>query len=296
MKKALILLLYLFPAVVFSQIKGVVIDNQTNEKIPYVNIWVAHKNIGTTSNEEGRFTLETNTPEEVIFSAIGFESKTITLNAIENTVLLEPQTIQLNEIVVLPRERTLEHVIGEFSFRKINHYFAGNETPWIIAKYMTYDDGYDATPFLKTLKFLTKSEVKSSTFNVRLYRVSENGSPGNSLYNNNIIALAIKGKHMTEVDVSALNIRFPKEGFFIAVEWLILPENKYEITYVTENSDKKEKSIRIAPIIGAELKSNKDTSWKYAKGKWKKAPVFIIGTRLSTKVYNTLAVEITLTN
>jgi hypothetical protein len=36
----------------YSQMKGIVIDAETKEKIPYVNIWLENENIGTTSNSK----------------------------------------------------------------------------------------------------------------------------------------------------------------------------------------------------------------------------------------------------
>lgn len=36
------------------------------------------------------------------------------------------------------------------------------------------------------------------------------------------------GTTITEVDLSQLDIQFPKEGFFVAIEWLIIEPNKHE--------------------------------------------------------------------
>lgn len=43
-----------FTQVVFSQIKGVVVDEK-NQPIPYVSIWIEHENTGTSTEEDGSF-------------------------------------------------------------------------------------------------------------------------------------------------------------------------------------------------------------------------------------------------
>ena len=48
MKKLLAITILLISNLCFSQLKAVIIDNETKEKLPYVNIWVENENIGTT--------------------------------------------------------------------------------------------------------------------------------------------------------------------------------------------------------------------------------------------------------
>ena len=52
------LLLILISGSLSAQIKGVVKDSLTGNPIPYVNIWVENKNIGTTSEENGSFSID----------------------------------------------------------------------------------------------------------------------------------------------------------------------------------------------------------------------------------------------
>ncbi|MDD7913828.1 carboxypeptidase-like regulatory domain-containing protein [Polaribacter ponticola] len=75
MKKLLAIIILLVSNLCFSQLKSVIIDSKTKEKIPYVNIWIENENIGTTSNEKGEFELEIDSTKNILFSAIGFETK-----------------------------------------------------------------------------------------------------------------------------------------------------------------------------------------------------------------------------
>jgi hypothetical protein len=58
----------------YSQIKGIVLDESIN---PFLMlIWVENENIGTTSEENGSFSIHVEDQNKVlIFSALGFEKK-----------------------------------------------------------------------------------------------------------------------------------------------------------------------------------------------------------------------------
>jgi hypothetical protein len=214
MKKLLAITFLLISNLCFSQIKAVIINSETKEKIPYVNIWVENENIGTTSNEKGEFELEIDSPKIILFSAIGFETKKISSDLIKNILELKPETTELDEVILSSKKLSKEFTIGEFKKSKINSYFSCGIKPWIVARLFKYQDEFDETPFLKKITIVTKSDVKNSKFNIRLYGVNQNGEPENYIYNQNIIGIAKKGKKLTEIDVSKLNIEFPENGFF----------------------------------------------------------------------------------
>ena len=55
MKSIFLAFTLLFGYSLFGQITAKVIDSETSQNIPYVNIWVENENTGTTSNEKGKF-------------------------------------------------------------------------------------------------------------------------------------------------------------------------------------------------------------------------------------------------
>ena len=68
----------------FSQWKGVVKDSTSGQPIPYVNIWVENENIGTTSELDGTFNINTTSDKVLVFSALGFAPKKIKADKIES--------------------------------------------------------------------------------------------------------------------------------------------------------------------------------------------------------------------
>lgn len=87
-------------------VQGVITDLRTTEPLPFVNIHVEGTPYGTTSNEEGKFTLDiSNVPPQpvIIVSCIGYQTKRIVpkehLNPMIN-IGLDEALIELEEVVI----------------------------------------------------------------------------------------------------------------------------------------------------------------------------------------------------
>lgn len=143
---------------------------------------------------------------------------------------------------------------------------------------------------MKSIKVLTKSDVKDAQFNIRFYEVDDKGEPGDYLYSKNSPGVARKGKKITEIDLSDLNLQFPKKGFFIAVEWLIIEQNKHDFTYTQKGSRKKLKGLSFEPSFGADSPDKAQNSWIFTQGKWRQ----LKGNTLNTQ--NLIAIELSLNN
>jgi len=113
-KKLLIIPVILFSIVSFSQtiITGKVSDSKTNEPIPGASITIIGTTIGTSTDFEGNFKLETtkNPPFNINASSVGFnkESKSITSSTEQVSFKLHEGTI-LDEVVV-SASRTPERI------------------------------------------------------------------------------------------------------------------------------------------------------------------------------------------
>jgi len=107
MKKLYIsLLLFMVANTAFSQnrIHGIIKDAEIHKPLPNANIYINDTYIGTISNTDGHYKLEIlQVPSEVIFSYIGYETRTILIDdggSQELNILLKPIAIQLQEVVV----------------------------------------------------------------------------------------------------------------------------------------------------------------------------------------------------
>jgi len=111
MKKNLTLLFICISIYSYAQttkIRGYVFDSNTKQPIPFVNISILDTYIGTISDTEGIFFLETTSDKDtLIFSCLGYNSLKIKINPhyFNDLVIdLVPSEISLNEVLVLPSE------------------------------------------------------------------------------------------------------------------------------------------------------------------------------------------------
>ena len=78
-----LLFLVLFPAVMFSQetLTGTTINEATGEVVPFVNVIEKGTTNGTTSDFDGKFSIEVSTlPVTLVFSYIGYETQEVQVN------------------------------------------------------------------------------------------------------------------------------------------------------------------------------------------------------------------------
>ncbi len=281
-----------------GQINATVIDSKTKEKIPYVNIWNENGKWGTSANENGEFNLiKFDSSTNFIFSAIGYKTAKYKYNSISTVVELIQESKELKEVVVRSRKNTIEYQFGNFKKAEVKHSWVTGGGPLILANHFPHKETYNKTPFLKNIGILTISDVKNAKFNIRLYESTEGGEPGSLIYENNIIGNAKKGKNITEIDISNLNILFPQNGLFIAYEFLITESNKYEYVYTIKDSSEKNKAIDYEPNVGTVPCDFKERMWSYKNGTWAQGDFKFLETKNENKgKFHQLAIQLTLSN
>lgn len=101
-------------------ITGKVIDAETGEGIPYVNVGVLESQRGTSTNEEGTFVLSLNSSSEgIIFSHLNYERRAVAVSSSSDiTIELTPTSTALNAISVTGRKR--KGFVEKLVFRAYN--------------------------------------------------------------------------------------------------------------------------------------------------------------------------------
>lgn len=268
----------------FGQIKWAIIDADTKENIPFVNIWVENNNIGTISNEYGQFVLpKMDGTKVIVFSATGYNTKKIKFNLMKNPIELKPQIIELNEVVLTNlKKRKKEKYIDKLKTRQIRHYLPGFGKPWIFAKFFNYKKEYEETPFIKEISIAVETTREESKFLIHLLKINKEGKPQEYLNKKNLIVTAEKGKNIINKNISNLNIEVPENGLFVAVEWLLTKQN----ASVFDSFE---------PYIGFTHEESNENSWVYRFGAWKKVKSYN-GEIYSTNTYKQLAAALKLSN
>lgn len=92
---------------VSAQIKGVITDSLTHEPLMYITVQYEGKGVGSISNAEGEYTVETRKGwDELTFSAIGYITKKVRFapGTKRLDVQLAPADVMLSEVVVKPKK------------------------------------------------------------------------------------------------------------------------------------------------------------------------------------------------
>lgn len=104
----LFLLLGCCLAVSAQNIQGVVTDSLTNEPIPYLSVFYEGKGVGSITNDEGHYSVETRKGwNKLTFSAVGYATKVVNIiPGVTKTmnVKMRPDDIMLEEVVVKPKK------------------------------------------------------------------------------------------------------------------------------------------------------------------------------------------------
>ena len=107
--------------------KGVVLDIETNEPLPFVNIVFNKKNQAVTSDIDGKFSIKNVSEIEFLqFSYLGYEIKQLDRNEINTekflVIKLIKKVFNINEVVIFPGENPAHIIINKvLENRKLNN-------------------------------------------------------------------------------------------------------------------------------------------------------------------------------
>ncbi|MFC5682852.1 carboxypeptidase-like regulatory domain-containing protein [Flavobacterium sp. MAHUQ-51] len=164
-------------------ITGVIVDEKDNLPIPGAVVQIKGKNKGTVTDLEGKYSIEAEKGEQLIFSTIGYKNAYATVSkSNELNTKLSPSSDALNEVVV----------VGYGTARKKQ---AKNAAP--IAKYGT-------TKFYKNEKVITVPHIKDA-----LYIINEEEYPEASLFGSNVTSPYAP---LSEQKIESLKVLSKKES------------------------------------------------------------------------------------
>ena len=252
----------LFSLSISAQTKGVVVD-ESGKPIPYVNIWVENENIGTTSEENGEFSIAASANKNLIFSILGFEKRVLKASEASN-VIMKAVSFPLDEVVVARHFETKKIEIGQINNSVLEAFDNG---PRIDVKLFPYEAAYKKTKFIKKVSILTDSRIDNATVKIHFYKADANGFPGEELLTRDYIVTIQKGVVRNGFDLTDLNLKMPKTGLFIGFEKLLISKNKLEKTIVNSNTQKTSIQVIYYPLVLYNY-IERDYLFTFSGGKW----------------------------
>ena len=254
----------LFSCFVSGQIKGVVKDSLSGKPIPYANIWIQNENIGSTSEENGTFFINSTIKgKKLIFSTLGFEKKIIKASEFLE-VKLKPIAYNLDEVVISKSIGTKQIEIG-----KTNNeiYQAFDNGPKIDTKFFAYSSSYKKTKYLKQVSIYTDSRIENAIIKIHFYEVDSNGFPGKEMLDKDFVVTVKKGTRMNRFDLTDFNLKFPKNGLFVGFEKLMIEKNKTEKTITDLNTNITQIQKTYFPFVLYNY-VERDFFYTFSGGKW----------------------------
>lgn len=205
---------------------GQVIDADTEEPLPYVNIGLLNQNIGTVTDEAGYFELEVPgngyADATLRFSMIGFEPQDFTLQEYRDqkilTIPLKEKATALEEVVlttkknkyqtkILGNKTTSQLIYSAFTTNKLGNEMGflvrGRKNPMILKKFNVS---------------LVENDYGPIRFRLNFYDLKE-GLPNETLLNENIIVETDIQSGIVSKDLTPYEIVIDQD-FFVAIEWI----------------------------------------------------------------------------
>lgn len=291
-QKIFFTVLFLTSVSAFSQIKGVVKDSITGKAISYVSIWVENENNGTTSEEDGTFSVNVSQKSKnLIFSALGYTKKIVKISN-SSEVYLQQIPYQLEEIVILKRKETRQIEIGKTDNEILEAFDNG---PRIDTKFFPYLPQYKKTKFIKQVTIFTDSKIDNASIKIHFYGVDSNGFPGEELLGRDFIVSVNKGVNKTAFNVTKYNLRMPNNGIFVGFEKLIIENNKVEKIVKNVNSNSTQTQKIYYPFVLYNY-VEREYLYTFSGGKWnRKTMENDLDSKQTTKIYEP-AINLILTN
>ena len=216
---------------------GQVVDAETLEPLPYVNIILEEEKRGTSTDKEGRYSFVVKDIAEdtdVKFSYVGYESKHAPLKELKGKVIrLKPSVDHLAEVRLYTIKEKKRRRINDFRRKEIIGLgnFSGGQYPSIVARHYDKPEKFDEGCFIKDIEVryfsVEKTLYGSAKFRLRIMAVDKKGKPSYDLLSDGLIIQKEASQFKSKIDMLPYKIAVPKDGFFVAVEHLFIEENAY---------------------------------------------------------------------
>ena len=207
-------------------LQGRIIDAFTKEPLPFVNIGVLKKELGTVSNEDGFFFLEVPdvfAKETLRFSMIGFDERDFQVADLEaillsnNTLVLAEQTTFLEEVVLTAEKKWDTRVSGNSTTSKLLITgFTSNQLGNEIALFVKVKK----TPaYIDGIQFSVVENIYPEVrFRVNVYS-SDYRFPDENILKENIFVTLKQSEGIISVDLKEYDI-LVDDDVFISLEWI----------------------------------------------------------------------------
>ncbi|WP_223033864.1 peptidase associated/transthyretin-like domain-containing protein [Hanstruepera marina] len=244
-------ILTLLLASVVSSAQVTIKNGKTQDGIPYATVSFGNGQ-GIFADDEGVFIFTKKLYPDVdtlFVTSLGYKDVTVPTSELSDTILMDEEVSQLNEVVLIAdnrkfTEETLKPYLDDDYYHcwlptiesEIAVIFRNPDTDLKKLSTIHFPITLESKDWKKRKKKNAEKKPFSTLFKVKFYE-NNNGLPGQVLTYDNIVFKATeKNGDVHNLDVSAYNITFPENGFFVSLQVLgytdtqgkLLPNKKYK--------------------------------------------------------------------
>lgn len=223
------LVLSISPGVAQRVVQGRIQTVGDGAAVSYALVTDPQHRFGTYAGVDGRFTARIPAGvDTLLVSCVGFHDTTALLADLTGDIQLQmrPKATQLAEVTVRRRGKKAK-VATLGALRRRVSFVWGNCSGRNIEYALLLRNARGQTGYLQKVSyFIDKEGAPTAPFRVRVYANVDN-EPGPDLLPRSVIASARRGNSWVEIDLTQFGIRLPREGVFVAMEWLATQDQKF---------------------------------------------------------------------
>lgn len=219
-----------------TTLTGVVVDSDNQTVLPFVNIGIRQKNIGTSSLIDGTFAIKIPTQNEkdtLTFSMVGYSELNLPIKNIDatrqKTFLLKIKTTELNSVVVTAR-RLSEQIFGIKNNGAMLHFTDGSTNQndiFEIAQLIKLDTALSKITSVNL--HINESRNDSGTFRINFYGYDGN-RPTERIIEKSIVQTKQLQEGWLKFDLTKYKV-YLKGSFVVAIEFIPTKEKNNPIYY-----------------------------------------------------------------
>jgi len=201
------------------------VKDKKGVQLPYASVsWGGAA--GISANESGFVKISSIKPIDTFFiSNIGHIPLTVAtsdVSRVRDTLLflLAQEQALLPPVIVISHQRTTE--VGITAPQTS---FVSNRYRNVLAAVLVHQPG-QVCKIKSVSVFIHKKSQKSIPFRIRIFDKSENRVPGTDLLRNSVAVSTYQVNEWNEINLEENNVITESKDFFIAIEWLNIPDLK----------------------------------------------------------------------